>query len=506
MNKIYALLLILMTTVTGWSQTRSWNGGNGSWTDASKWTPIGVPLDTDSIEIKNVSGTIFNVPDLACKSIYIFSGNVILNGRDGQTKTMTAGDGNTHIALFIEAGASLTIGQHLDIALGTSGRALIDGTLIVTRDRHFVATAAGAKTEVLGLIRNEEGHISSTEGSLEFRDGSRYEHAGDKGSIPQATWSHQSTCAIEGILTQSPGGLDQVFGNYKWTCGLQTAGISLGVSVPSHIMGNLIIDKAGANASISLLLPSKTSVAGDLVLSEGIYMGKEATTVIEVGGNFTIYNSSLKANSALPNASITVSFMGRQKQSFAKVNSLFKGVRFHVDDKSILDLGEGVLDGDADFSLDAGATLITAHPAGIALTGASGAVQVTGKRNYSTEAHYIFTGNKQQVTGSGLPTVVAGLVIDNTAGVSTGGGVILSKATSVTKELGLRNGFLQTTTDKMLTLLDDAVATTVDHSFIAGPMQKKGKTSFTFPTGWSGTGGGQIPIGIDSMNTVATIQ
>lgn len=507
MNKIYALVLILMTTVSGWSQTRTWNGGNGSWNDASKWTPMGVPSSADRIEFIDISATVSNVPDLNCRELFVSGASIILNGRDGANRTLTTGDGSMSTVLTIAAGAVLTIGNNLDIAVGNNGRAFIDGTLIITRDRQFLANAGEfANTIVDGVIRNEGGVVNSTDQTLGFRDGSRYEHAGDSGSIPYATWSQQSTCAIEGISAKAPGGLDQVFGNYRWSCGLQTAGTALGIVFPSQVRGNLIVDKAGANPSVSLLLPAKTTIAGDLVLADGVYTGKEANTLIEVGGNLELRNSQLRAGTASASASLTVQFRGRRKQSVVKTNSVVKGVKFLVDDESVLDLGENVLDGDADFTLAPGATLILAHKGGIATEGASGAIQVNGKRNFSTEAHYIFSGKKQQITGAGLPSTVASLVIDNTAGVTPDGGVILTKAVAVTSELVLRNGFLQTSSEKMLTLLDDAVATTVEQAFVAGPIQKKGKSPFTFPTGWSGPGGGQIPIGFDSLSEVATIQ
>ena len=36
--------------------------------------------------------------------------------------------------------------------------------------------------------------------------------------------------------------------------------------------------------------------------------------------------------------------------------------------------------------------------------------------------------------------------------------------------------------------------------------KKKGKADFTFPTGWTGPGGGKIPIGISAMNAISTVQ
>jgi hypothetical protein len=98
------------------------------------------------------------------------------------------------------------------------------------------------------------------------------------------------------------------------------------------------------------------------------------------------------------------------------------------------------------------------------------------------------------------------LIIDNASGVQTGAGVILSKATAIHSELVLINGFLQSTSTNMLTIMDGANAITSDNSFVAGPMRKAGKSAFTFPTGWSGSDGGLIPIGISSMSESSVVQ
>ena len=150
---------------------------------------------------------------------------------------------------------------------------------------------------------------------------------------------------------------------------------------------------------------------------------------------------------------------------------------------------------------------MTAHPAGIAASGATGAIQVTGKRNFSSEADYAYTGSVPQITGAGLPATVRRLIIDNSSGLLANAGVTLSNVVAVTGELILNKGFLQTSADRMLTIMDEGVAITLENnSFVSGPMQKKGKADFTFPTGWSGPGGGRIPIRISAMDAVSTIQ
>ncbi|ALW86971.1 hypothetical protein AUC43_18935 [Hymenobacter sedentarius] len=74
--------------------------------------------------------------------------------------------------------------------------------------------------------------------------------------------------------------------------------------------------------------------------------------------------------------------------------------------------------GPGNFVLEASAALAICDPAGIATTGAVGAVQVSGSRFFSPAASYLYNGTLAQVTGSGLPSQVLNLAVLNVAGVT----------------------------------------------------------------------------------------
>ncbi|MEP7373058.1 MAG: T9SS type A sorting domain-containing protein [Chitinophagaceae bacterium] len=520
MKKFYSLLiLILLTTVTAWSQTRSWNGGNGDWNDKSKWTPFGVPTENDILEFNGISGTVSNVPAVAIKGLIVSGSDIILNGASGNSKMLTIGFGTSDASIAIYTDANLTIGNNLDIALAKNAFAAIDGTLIVATNRQYYTNAGGeTKTIVNGILRNNGGIIQSAESMLEFTDGSIYQHASDQGTIPAATWSKNSNCNIEGIVSKAPGGLNQIFGNYKWDCVYQTGGASLGNAVPSDIRGNLVINKTGAanDPAAFIQFPEKINIEGSLVINGGTSMVKGTISTIDLAGDFAMTGGDLKASAtSAGNGIIDINFKGNTRQAFSKSGGVIEKsngaitrgeIKFTILENAIIDFGESVLNGAASFTVAAGAKLMTAHPEGLCATGSAGSVQVTGTRTYSSDADYAYTGSAHQVTGLGLPAVVRRLIIDNSAGVQTEAGVTLSKATSVNTELVLTNGFVQTTAVNMLTIMDDGNATASDNSFVAGPMRKEGKSSFTFPTGWSGTDGGLIPIALSSLSTSSVIQ
>lgn len=127
MKKFYSLLIFLLMTAITWSQTRSWNGGSGTWNDATKWSPAGVPVQSDILEFNGIAGTISNVPTLVFRGINVIGSTIILNGsRSGDTETLTIGNSNADKAIQINSDASLTIGNNLNIVLSSNSRAAIE--------------------------------------------------------------------------------------------------------------------------------------------------------------------------------------------------------------------------------------------------------------------------------------------------------------------------------------------------------------------------------------------
>ncbi len=105
--------------------------------------------------------------------------------------------------------------------------------------------------------------------------------------------------------------------------------------------------------------------------------------------------------------------------------------------------------GSGSFTLQAGATLRICDSNGIAATGtASGAIQLTGSRTYSNDATYEYIGGEAQTSGTGLPSRVRSLTVNNAAGLTlNNGGVGVSQLVTLT------NGNLISSANQLLTLL-----------------------------------------------------
>ena len=102
-----------------------------------------------------------------------------------------------------------------------------------------------------------------------------------------------------------------------------------------------------------------------------------------------------------------------------------------------LNLGADTVSGAGSFTLAAGGTLGIGSPYGIASSGSTGNIQVSGSRSFSKSANYVYNGSAEQVTGNGLPDTVNRLTIDNSNGVT------LNTNLTITISLLLTDGVLQ---------------------------------------------------------------
>lgn len=94
--------------------------------------------------------------------------------------------------------------------------------------------------------------------------------------------------------------------------------------------------------------------------------------------------------------------------------------------------------GAGSFALNAGGTLSTYDVAGLSASGRTGGIRTDGSRSFSTDATYAYSGPAAQVTGAGLPTIVRGLTVNNSLGLT------LSQAVGVTQLARLQSGNLTT--------------------------------------------------------------
>jgi hypothetical protein len=380
MKKLSTLLLIVVlgTGIQSLSfGANKTSAGTGNWNTAATWSPTGVPTTGDVVTIAT-----------------------------GHTVTVNTNTASLN-SLTINAGGTLTTAS---------------------------STVTATSIIVLGTInRTGTGNIT---GTLTFNNGSIYQHAQDGGTVPTATWNSGSTCEITGSVFTAPGGGSQSFSNVTWNC----SSMLLSLNCPfttisgtctivstgtaqlrfnnSTVIGGDFIHSGGSTRVASNSARSMT-VSGGFLLSGGTFTLSygSGTGTIQIGGDFTMSGGTITESNS---GSGAIVFNKAGTQVFSKSGGTISNtINFTVNSGSTLDLGTSILGGSTGtFTLSSGAALKTANTDGIAASGTTGSIQVTGTRSYSTGAGYIYNGAGAQVTGTGLPATIANLTIDNAAGVS----------------------------------------------------------------------------------------
>jgi hypothetical protein len=139
--------------------------------------------------------------------------------------------------------------------------------------------------------------------------------------------------------------------------------------------------------------------------------------------------------------------------------------------------------GSGAFNVLTGGTLKITSPDGITATTAStvgNIVTTSGARSFGTGGIYQYTGSGAQVPGTGLPATVAGLVVNNAAGVT------LSQPVAVSGAFTLTNGLITTSATNTLTINAGAtISGGSSASFVNGPLTVKtnGTTPVALPVG-----------------------
>ncbi|MFY8034440.1 MAG: beta strand repeat-containing protein [Flexibacteraceae bacterium] len=173
---------------------------------------------------------------------------------------------------------------------------------------------------------------------------------------------------------------------------------------------------------------STVSVLGDLVVSSDATLSAGSYTSITVlnGATATLGANTSVSNYVVVNNGGTLNFNG-----------------FNIT-------------GTATFTANSGSTLRITDAAGITSTGATGNIQSTGTRSFSSSARYFYSGGIAQSTGNGVTTA-------NTLRVMNNSTVTVSSALNVTDKVELVSGSLNA--NGLLTLVSTASKTAIIDNF-----------------------------------------
>ncbi len=312
---------------------------------------------------------------------------------------------------------------------------------------------AGTDLSVSGIFRSAGTVTINTGATIVVNNGGRYRHAWTNadGIIPAATWSTGSTIEIVGY-TSPPGGgaldigYNQQFWDFIWNNPNQTtANFSIGGYLRT-VNGNMTVTSTGTGAlALGNNATGDTAVSGDYSQSGGTLRGTigAGARAMSVAGNFSLSGGTFDLSSSAANVMVNVAgafthsagtltetgtstvsgvdFNGSGVQTYTSGGTVSNDVDYTVESGATLQMAGATttLSGAGSFTLSSGATLGITSASGITTTGASGNIQVTGPRTYSTLANYRYNGSGTQATGNGLPAVVNDLTVSKSSGTLT---------------------------------------------------------------------------------------
>jgi hypothetical protein len=309
--------------------------------------------------------------------------------------------------------------------------------------------------------------------SMIVNNGGTYIHNANGSAIPNSVWNTNSNCIISGITNSAPSGFGQNFYNLTWNNASQSQNINIALPSGFAVSNDLTIQNTGGVSGRTLQLIQNTSrditVTGNLYLNGGhlalssgsgilnmnvtgntllsnnseLYLsqnGSAASNFI-LKGNLTVNNGSVvNDNGSQPGNTIVFSKNGTQilyrSGILNNINYTVTGsTTLAVDNDIVVNAGKTftlngtlyfwnyILSGAGNFTLGNGATIGIGNSLGITLSGASGSIQNSGIRSFSTGANYVYNGSTAQVTGNALPGNVNNLTFENPLGITLSGSV-----------------------------------------------------------------------------------
>jgi hypothetical protein len=488
-----------------WSSTSTWETYNGTSWVAAVSTPTNA---SGAIEIQSpftvTIGTSVSADELTIDA----GASIVIN--TGKTFTIQNGTGTD-----LTVDGSLTVNGNL---VNSSSSISLNGTITVNSGASHTILGTVAINNG-GYYDRKDNSVTTSAGIWTVNSGGTYAHNLNGDNIIQATWNSGSTCLVNGITSTKPGNLNQSFYDLTWNCQSQNTKLTLAGKITS-ITHDLTFISTGSSytklgegenytldighnlecqgGTISLTTKSKsarTNVGNDFNISGGIVWGNDSTKddgegdpEMWITDDFNITSGTLNCSQYLfvgtskgdldihvygdynqSGGTVTCTssgggegefyFCNTGSQNFIKTGgTLSSKVNFTVKTNSVTNLGSSIITGSGTFDLEADGEIQIGHANGITASSASGNIQVTGTRTFSTSGYYTYSGTGSQVTGDGMPTTVKNFTINNNSGVA------LTQKTSISGTFYLTTGVLTTPSDTIIVGTSTATIGTVSRT------------------------------------------
>jgi hypothetical protein len=538
-NKAYSAVSGDYRSITtgNWSSTSTWETYNGT-----SWVAAGVAPANGNNIITIQSGHIVSVTANVTVDQLVINTGGELNINSGKTLTLANGtgtdltvDGTLSIngTLTAQASTTTTLSGTTILASGAGNTFAAGSTININSGGRYRAQSSTLTTSS-GIWTVNSGGVFQAEINgpalplATWNTGSTCEITGVTTTKPsnlnQAFNEFSWLCSGQTANLNLAGTLTTVNGNFN-IVSTGTAAIYLVYtqSVTFNIGGNFILsggkfcagteslidtiniagnfeqtggtfnatDKTGAPGDAAPVI----NVGGDFILSGGTFDMTQNTDVdpgeglskLNISGNYLQSGGTLTETATQTSSTYgfgSIYFRKNGTQIFSKTaGTISNTINFTVNNGSILDLSTYYPTGSGYFTVSSGGALIMASPDGITSSGATGNVQVTGTRTYSSSANYTYDGTSDQVTGNGLPSTMNNLTIENASHVT------LTNTASVSGILTLSSGQLITNSNEIIVTNSSTSAINSHNTskYIRGNLRRyvNSTGSYDFPVGTS---------------------
>ena len=266
MQLFVSILILLVISHISYGGTKTWVPvGTGAWTIPTNWNPSGLPGAGDDVIFNCTSNAnITLVPSATINSLSLLgTKNVTFQSSGGST--ITIDNGTATAAFNISSGHIITLGaggaaNAVNLTFKTvTAATTISGSLNITANSTITVNAsqtltilAGGAITIPGGTINNSGVISNS-GTISFSTANAvYNHNQDGGTIPPATWTNNTNCNVNSLISTAPAGLNQTFGNVTINCAGLTSPVTISTGGNMTVAGSLLIQGTSAINTLSL--------------------------------------------------------------------------------------------------------------------------------------------------------------------------------------------------------------------------------------------------------------
>lgn len=457
---------------------------SGNWEDDSSWDGL-APVLGEHVYIKNGDAIRIN-SDVQVNTVTIETGGTLVIA-DNQTLTIGPDGSFVNNGIFTANNSTIVL----------NGTSYTGGTSVSTFNNITVegldVTLDYTSTEISGVLDLKVGSI---ENAPHFVSGSTLKYSQGGEYIRVTEWNNPYNVTVAN--------------NTHLKLNIASFGGDLTVNGNLSVESGSIVDME--SATDLFIVNGDLDLVGELRLSTAIGGDMEITGDWDRSGTFTP-NSRLVSFTA---SSGTQEFNNHTTFDYIKIDNSGSELNMnagmaivqamYVENGACLDMNTNIVDGAGSFELLSEGKIKIGSLVGITSSGATGNIQVTGTRTFSTGGEYHFTASDDQVPGNGMPSTVGDLIVDLATSDKT---LTLASDYTVGNQFELNSGFLNVGSNNIIisnnsanSLIAGALNADFTNSYVIGKIKRNvsAVSGFYFPVGTSSN----LQLGLLDLNSVTS--